>query len=327
MRGATFRPFVHAVFGAACALVVSAIPASAAAEPRSAPATRPPENASRLRVVEARIESQTGRFDDGQLYVHITDDAGTPVVEVPLAVVTSGGVHVGPFVPLGGGSFVAHVEWERGTAELSARLAVGDATADVPPLALPRYPSAPKRTPREARGTVFALGSLGLGAGTLDGQLGLVGLRGAMDWSLGLPLGKAGLSAALGVHLGYERHWSQYVRGLVPGRTIADVSILEAGVPLTVRFGNPEPALVVPYLVVTPTFYVQNSRFVLPGTQIVDVDGHFFGVPVTFGVEIPVGPGGVFVQGTYRAAFEVGDGGEAVPLRGGLGEAGYHLLF
>ena len=88
-----------------------------------------------------------------------------------------------------------------------------------------------------------------------------------------------------------------------------------------------EPALVVPYLVVTPTFYVQNSRFVLPGTQIVDVDGHFFGVPVTFSVEIPVGPGGVFVQGTYRAAFEVGDGGEAVPLRGGLGEAGYHLLF
>lgn len=311
------------LLGAASTAVVAALAPAAAAETRSAPAVRAPENASRLRVVDARVESDAGTYESGQLHVRVIDDAGQPALDLPLAVVTSGGVHVGPFAALGGGAFVARVEWAEGTPEMTARLAVGDATADVPSLPLPRRPAA-RRVPREARSRFFALGALGVGAGTIDDQLSLLGFRGALDWSLGTSLGR-GLSALLGVHLGYERHASQYVRGLGDARTTADVSVLEAGFPFTVRFGSSEPSIL-PYLVLTPTLFVQNSRFVLPGNQVIDTDAHFFGVPLTFGVEIPVGPGGVFVQGIYRTALQLG-GGTGVPLRGALGEAGYHILF
>lgn len=310
------------VSGVCVALALAGAP-DAAAETRSVPAVRAPETASKLRVVDARIESDAGTYESGQLYVRVVDAAGQPVLDLPLAVVTSGGVHVGPFAALGGGAFVARIDWAEGTQEASVRLAVGDTTADVPSLALPRRPAA-KPVPREARSRFFALGALGVGVGTLDDQLSLLGFRGALDWSIGTALGR-GLSAALGVHLGYERHAAQYVRGLGDARTTADVSVLEAGFPFTVRFGASEPSIL-PYLVLTPTIFVQNSRFILPGNQVIDTDAHFFGVPLTFGVEVPVGPGGVFVQGIYRTALQLG-GGTGVQLRGALGEAGYHILF
>jgi hypothetical protein len=299
--------------------------AGAAAEPRSATSPRPLENASRLRVSDARVEVEAGAYESGQLYVRITDIEGLPVInEVPVAVVASGGVHVGPFSSLGNGNFVARVEWAEGTPDLTARLAVGDATADVPTVVLPRRPGRPP--PREARSAFFVLGSLGVGAGSIDHRLGLLGFRGALDWSVGKALGKSGLSLALGVHLGYERHSSAFVHGLAPLPTVADVSILEAGFPITLRLGASD-ALVVPYVILTPTFYVRNSRFVADTGSVIDVDASQFGLPTTFGFEVPVGPGGVFLQGTYRATVGREDDGKTVSIRGALGEAGYHLVF
>lgn len=190
-----------------------------------------------------------------------------------------------------------------------------------PPRSRPR-PRGALENPEHER--TLLLGA-GLGACFVGGRWSSVGLCAKVDFSYLIAF--RGGAVTFGVELSYERYSNVFEPGLVPGSDVlADMSGLSAGIPIGVRFFEPNAAFI-PYLGITTLIVTQSSRYVVPGNAVVDTSTERIGVRPFFGAEFRLGPGAIYTEVSYRETFALFPSAPQIKHSGSQLTAGYRLRF